>query len=309
MLPRAVMEIIPHTIQRPFFAFGLWVQARIELAQGHPQAARHFLELVRTQPEICGEPPQGKERPPVDVPTLAARLALACDQVEDAERWASTCEIDYDDAPTTLLESRQVFAYLTLARVLIARGRVHKTATALAQALVLLHHWRDCALHLGFQGWFIEIQMLTALALQAQGKTRQALTTLGPVLAQAEPEGYLRLFADEGQPMAHLLAQISPYTTASPAYIQQIQDAIPSTRPALLGPAQPIASQALIDPLSARELEVLALLAVGLSNQQIADRLVISLNTAKRHVKHILARLAVTNRTQAVARARELHLL
>jgi len=209
----------------------------------------------------------------------------------------------------TLLESRQVFAYLTLARVLIARGRIHKTATALTQALVLLDHWRDCALHLGFHGWFIEIQMLTALALQAQGKTRQALATLGPVLAQAEPEGYLHLFADEGLPMGHLLAQISPHTTASPDYVQQILHAIPSTRQSLLGPAQPTASQALIDPLSARELEVLALLATGASNQQIADHLVISLNTAKRHVKHILARLAVTNRTQAVARAREIHLL
>jgi LuxR family maltose regulon positive regulatory protein len=309
ILPRAVMELIPSTTQRPLFAFGLWVQARIELAQGRPEAARHFLELVRNQPEICGELPQGKERPPVDVPTLAARLALACDQMEEAERWANTCGICCDDAPVTLLESRQMFAYLTLARVLIARGRTRRTETALAQALTLLDHWRDCALHLGFQGWLIEVQMLTALALQAQGKTRQALTTLGPVLAQAEPQGYVRLFADEGQPMARLLAQICAYTTASPGYIRQLQAAIPSTRQVLLGHAQPETSQALIDPLSTRELEVLSLLITGASNQQIAERLVISLNTAKRHVKHILAKLAVTNRTQAVARARELHLL
>jgi LuxR family maltose regulon positive regulatory protein len=308
ILPRTVLEIIPGKIHRPFFAFGLWVQARIELAQGRPEAARHFLELVRNQPEICGELPQGKERPPVDVPMLAARLALACYQMEEAERWESTCGICYDDAPVTLLESRQMFAYLTLARVLIAHGRTRKMETALSQVLTLLDHWRDCALHLGFQGWFIEVQMLTALALQAQGKTRQALTTLGPVLTQAEPEGYIRLFVDEGQPMANLLAQISAYTTASPGYIQQLQAAIPPTH-LLLGHVQPEASQALIDPLSARELEVLSLLAAGASNQQIADHLVISLNTAKRHVKHILAKLAATNRTQAVARAREFHLL
>jgi LuxR family maltose regulon positive regulatory protein len=309
ILPRAVLEIIPGKIHRPFFAFGLWVQARIELASGRPEAARHFLKLVRNQPEIYGELPQGKERPPVDVPTLAARLALACDQMEEAERWENTCGICYDDAPVTLLESRQMFVYLTLARVLIARGRTRKMETALTQALTLLDHWRDCALNLGFQGWFIEVQMLTALALQAQGKTRQALTTLGPVLAQAEPEGYIRLFADEGQPMARLLAQISTYTTASPGYIQQIHAAIPSMHQAFLGHAQSETSQELIDPLSARELEVLSLLTAGASNQQIADRLVISLNTAKRHVKHILAKLAVTNRTQAVARARELYLL
>jgi LuxR family maltose regulon positive regulatory protein len=229
--------------------------------------------------------------------------------MEEAERWENTNGIRFDDRPGTLLESRQMFAYLTLARVLIARGRTQRSETALSQALVLLDHWRDCAQHLGFQGWFIEIQMLTALALQAQGQTRQALTTLGPVLAQAEPEGYVRLFTDEGQPIARLLTQISAYTTASPSYIQQLQAAILPTHRALLNHAQSAASQTLIDPLSTRELEVLSLLATGASNQQIADHLVISLNTAKRHVKHILAKLAVTNRTQAVARARELHLL
>jgi LuxR family maltose regulon positive regulatory protein len=307
ILPRAEIGIImpERSSLRPSLAFGLWVQAHIELAQGQPEAARHFLKRVRSQPAIYGELPPGKERPSVDVPMLAARLALACGQLEEAERWEHSCGISIEDAPVTLLESRQMFAYLTLARILIARGRTQSTETALSQALVLLDHWRDCALHLGFQGWFIEVQMLTALALQAQGKTRKALITLGPILAQAEPEGYVRLFADEGQPMAQLLDQISAYTTASPGYIQRIQTATSSTD-------QPTASRApqpLIDPLSARELEVLALLAEGYSNQQIADRLVISLNTAKRHVKHILARLAATNRTQAVARARELHLL
>jgi LuxR family maltose regulon positive regulatory protein len=202
-----------------------------------------------------------------------------------------------------------MFAYLTLARVLIARGHSQRSETALLQAQVLLDHWRDCAVHLGFQSWFIEVQVLTALTLQAQGQTKQALTTLGLVLAQAEPEGYVRLFVDEGQPMASLLAQISPYTTASPGYIQRLQAAILPTHQMLLDYAQPAISQTLIDPLSTRELEVLSLLATGASNQQIADHLVISLNTAKRHVKHILAKLAVTNRTQAVARARELHLL
>src|SRR5438445_9416416 len=109
--------------------------------------------------------------------------------------------------------------------------------------------------------------------------------------------------------MARLLAQIPAYTTASSDYVQQLQAAIPPTHQALLDHAQPATSQTLIDPLSTRELEVLSLLATGSSNQQIAEHLVISLNTAKRHVKHILAKLAVTNRTQAVARARDLHLL
>jgi LuxR family maltose regulon positive regulatory protein len=309
MLPRAVLEIIPRETRPALLAFGLWAQARIEWAQGRPEAARCFLELARNQPEIMGELPPGKERPPVDVPTLAARLALVCDQVEEAIGWERTCGIRFDDTPGTLLEGRQVFAYLTLARVLIAQGRSQRADAALSQALILLEHWRHLALHLDFQRWLIEIQMLTALALQAQGNTRQALTTLGVVLAQAEPEGYVRLFADEGQPMGHLLAQVSAYTTASPGYLQRLQSAIPSTHQALISFARAEAPQAQLDPLSGREREVLSLLAAGASNQQIADHLVISLNTAKRHVKNILAKLAVTNRTQAVAHARELHLL
>ncbi|MBV9229015.1 MAG: hypothetical protein JOZ18_06850, partial [Chloroflexi bacterium] len=308
MLPRSVLEIIPHSTRPALFAFGLWAQARIEWAQGRLEAARYFLELVRKQPERMGELPPGKERPPVDVPMLAARLALICGQVEDAIQWERSCGIRFDDVPGTLLEARQVFAYLTLARVLIAQGRRKPTEAALSQALILLEHWRNLALRLGFQGWLIEIQMLTALALQAQGNTREALTTLGAVLAQAESEGYVRLFADEGRPMAELLAHVSTYTTASSSYIQRIRSAIPSTQQALLSPEREEAAHAPLDPLSGREREVLSLLAEGASNQQIADQLVISLNTAKRHVKNILAKLDVTNRTQAAARARELHL-
>jgi LuxR family maltose regulon positive regulatory protein len=84
---------------------------------------------------------------------------------------------------------------------------------------------------------------------------------------------------------------------------------MPPTHQALLSPTQSKTSLGTPDPLSGREREVLSLLAAGASNQMIADRLVISLNTAKRHVKNIIAKLNVSNRTQAVARARELHLL
>lgn len=309
IIPRATQEIIPYKSRPALFAFGLWAQARIEYAQGHPEAAKYFLELVHNQPEIMGELTPGKERPLVDVPMLAARLALVCGQVEEAIRWKDTYGIRFDDAPGTLLEGRQIFAYLTLARVLIVQGRSQRGEAALSQALILLEHWRNLALRLDFQGWLIEIQMLTALVLQAQGNTRQALTTLGEVLAQAETEGYIRLFADEGQPMVHLLAQISAYTAASSSYIQRIQSAIPSTHRALPSPTRAEVPQTLLDPLSGREQEVLSLLVTGASNQQIADHLVISLNTAKRHVKNILAKLDVANRTQAVARARELRLL
>jgi LuxR family maltose regulon positive regulatory protein len=309
ILPRAALETTPHATLPLVFSLGLWMQARIEWAQGHSEMAKYHLEQLRKQAEIPVELPPSKERPPISVPTLAARLALICDQEDEAIRWEKICDIHFDDTPTTLLESRQVFLYLTLARVLIAKGRRHPTDTALSQALILLKHWRQIALQLDFQGWLIEIQMLTALAFQAQGNMREALTTLGAALAQAEPEGYLRLFADEGQPMAHLLVHISTHTTASSDYIQRIQRAISSPQRALISTTQTGTARTLLEPLSGREREVLSLLGEGCSNQQIANHLVISLNTAKRHVKHILAKLGTTNRLGAVARARELHLL
>ncbi|GCE31712.1 helix-turn-helix transcriptional regulator [Dictyobacter alpinus] len=311
ILPRAMPDIVPQITRPALLAFGLWVQARIAWAQGKPEAASYFLELVRTQPEVLGQLPPGKERSPVDILTLAARLALVCGQLEEALHWKKTCGIHFDDMPETLAEGRQVFVYLTLARVLIASGRrEHAGAEEISQALRLLERWRSLALRLDFQGWLIEIQMLTALALQVQGQQRQALITLGAVLAQAESEGYVRLFADEGQPIAQLLTHISSYTTASFSYIQRIQNAIVSPPQQLLpGPAGIKATQTPLEPLSGREREVLSLLATGASNQHIAEQLVISPHTAKRHVKNILAKLSASNRLEAVVRARELDML
>jgi LuxR family maltose regulon positive regulatory protein len=119
----------------------------------------------------------------------------------------------------------------------------------------------------------------------------------------------VRLFADEGQPIGRLLTQIAAYTMASPGYLQQLQAAPAPLQHAAPASASPAPRQPLLDPLSPRERDVLVLIAQGLSNQHIADQLVISLNTAQRHVKHILAKLSVTNRVAAVARARELGLL
>jgi len=248
-----------------------------------------------------------REEPPWSA--IHARLALASDQMEEACQWASTSGEHFDDRPGPDLSSAGYFEYMTLARILIARGRLQHTRGALSQALILLTYLRDLVVQVSLYGWFLEIQMLRALALQAQGKIRQALTALGAALAQAEPEGYVRLFVDEGLPMAHLLAQVSRYTTASPGYIQQLQTAMAAMQPAQSEDSRSEPRQPFPYPLSGREQEVLSLLAEGASNQQIADRLVISLNTAKRHVRHILVKLSATNRTQAVARARELHLV
>jgi LuxR family maltose regulon positive regulatory protein len=161
---------------------------------------------------------------------------------------------------------------------------------------------------------------LDARTLRAQGQVAQALATLQRALVLAEPAGYLRVFVDEGQSMRALLVELrarilQPSQEAlypSFSYIDRILDAFPvhALVTAIMPSENPKAhSQNLLEPLTTRELEVLSLLAQGLTNQEIAQQLVISPGTAKRHVANIFAKLAVVNRTQAINRAREVHLL
>ncbi len=286
--------------------FGLRIQAHVALAQGNGERVRQLLK--RKELDVARFPiPQARKDVLILVPI---RLALACGQLEQAVHWASTCGLHYDDVLPIPLERARYVRYVMLARVLIARGRGHRNASSLAQARMLLERLLETAVRAGAQGRRIEVQMLLALALYAQGKTKQALSTLGPILAQAEPEGYLRLFADEGEAMARLLTLIGTFTTASPDYLQRIQAAIaPAWQAQPDVSAQPASRSMPSDPLSEREHDVLQLLAEGHSNQQIAELLVISLHTVKLHVKHLLAKLGATNRTQAVAHARAFHLL
>ena len=243
------------------------------------------------------------------LPTIRAHILLVSGQIEEALRWEQQRGLAFDDALREPVENDHYFEYITLARILSAHGHIHPAGPSLSQALTLLENLHRSADQSGFTGWVLEILALKALILQVQGQTQQALAALGQSLALAEPEGYVRLFISLGEPMARLLARVSAHTTASPAYMQKLLAARTSGQPAAVWPNLSGQRQPLIDPLSPREQEVLGLLAAGASNQQIATQLVITLNTAKRHVKHILAKLAATNRTQAVARARELHLL
>ncbi|HLV98769.1 MAG TPA: LuxR C-terminal-related transcriptional regulator, partial [Ktedonobacterales bacterium] len=289
-----------------FALFGLRIQAHVALAQGNGEWAGHLLK--REEFDVARFPiPQAAKDVLMLVPV---RLALACGQLEPALHWAATCGLRYDDPLPTRLSKKDYVRYVALARVLLARGRGHRHASSLAQARMLLERLLEIVVEAGAQGRRIEVQMLLALALYAQGKTKQALSTLGPILAQAEPEGYLRLFADEGETMAHLLALMAPFTSASPDYLQRIQAAIAPMRHAQPDPSTQAAPRPTpYEPLSAREHDVLQLVAEGLSNQQIAERLILSLHTVKLHIKHLLAKLNAENRTQAVARARVLHLL
>ena len=154
-------------------------------------------------------------------------------------------------------------------------------------------------------GSVVELLALKALALRAQGQSAQAMTMLERALTLAEPEGYLRIFVDEGEPMKLLLQKIRAEGGGMKDYVDQLLSAFEERvfHPSSLGP------QPLVEPLSERELEVLRLIADGLSNAEIAGKLVIAQGTVKRHINNIYGKLGVQSRTQAVARSRELGLL
>jgi len=130
--------------------------------------------------------------------------------------------------------------------------------------------------------------------------------SLERALTLAQPEGYLRLFVDEGPPMARLLYEALSRGIA-PDYVRRLLAAFPIDKPEQVDPSKSQAPESeLVEPLSERELEVLQLIAEGLMNREIADRLYLSLNTVKVHTRTIYGKLGVHNRTQAVAKARAL---
>ena len=155
----------------------------------------------------------------------------------------------------------------------------------------------------------IEVLNLEALALQDNGDTAHAVTVLEKALSLAESGGFLRIFVDEGPRMARLLYEALS-REITPDYIRKLLAAFPETEPAKAAVNQPKdSSDDWLEPLTDRELEVLQLIADGLSRQEIATRLVLSLNTVKTHARNIFSKLGVKNQMQAVGKARVLGLL
>jgi LuxR family maltose regulon positive regulatory protein len=156
-------------------------------------------------------------------------------------------------------------------------------------------------------GSVLEILMLHALALEAQGDRMDALATLERALVLAEPEGYIRLFVDEGPPMRALLRHAYMHSMVL-GYIATLLSAFGEQNISDF-PHASAHPDPLVEPLTERECEVLRLLLEGASNREIAHRLVLSVNTVKRHVYNLCGKLGVQSRTQVISRARELNLL
>jgi LuxR family transcriptional regulator, maltose regulon positive regulatory protein len=241
-------------------------------------------------------------------PAERARLLLAFGETDEVQAWIAERGVRETDVPSYPRERE----YLVLARLLLARGNAER-------ALSLLGQLHASAVSQGRFGSVIEVRVLQALAFEAASRTACAFEALADALALAEPEGYVRVFADEGPAVAALLRWLvasaqrdqSPTPdTATLEYARLLLTTAPlESADAGLSGIRTASGNVLIEPLTARESEVLLLLAEGKSNREIADRLVVTLDTVKKHLTRIFGKLGAVSRTQAVARARELGLL
>jgi LuxR family maltose regulon positive regulatory protein len=229
---------------------------------------------------------------------LHERIWLAQDKLDAASQWVGERGLDAGGEPTLLHEME----YIALARILIAQER-------LDEATGLLYRLLEAVEAGGRTSRAIEIVMLQALTYQAGGDMDQAMSTFERCLHLAEPGGFIRIFIDEGPPMARLVQEALNRGIAL-EYVHRLLAAFSSDEPTQADTWTHKADQSgLIEPLSERELEVIQHLAEGLTNREIADRLYLSLNTVKVHTRNIYGKLGVKNRTQAVTQARDLGLL
>jgi LuxR family maltose regulon positive regulatory protein len=217
--------------------------------------------------------------------------------LDAASQWVEERELDTESGPTYMKEKE----YMALARILIAQGRLAETAGLLQRLLKATEAGERTSR-------VIEILLLQALAFQAGDDTEQAIPTLERALAFAEPEGFIRTFVDEGPPMARLLYEALDRRIA-PDYVRRLLAAFPIIEPEKTAPSAKVPKFDWIEPLSEREIEVLELVAKGLTNQEIASRLILSLHTIKAHTRNIYSKLDVHSRTEAVARCRALGIL
>ena len=228
------------------------------------------------------------------IAALKARIYLKQGRLEKARAWALECGLSLADEVSYLHE----FEHLTLARMEIANPLVNALLARLLQAAEAQKR----------RGSALDILLVQALAHEAQGHRPQALAALKRALSLAEPEGYVRIFVDEGEAMRLLIEKQSRNRDHPLSdYVDELLAAF--TQP-VAAPKSAIIHQKsdMIEPLSERELEVLKLLRTELSGPEIAGQLIVSLNTFRTHTKNIFDKLGVNNRRAAVRRAEELDL-
>jgi LuxR family maltose regulon positive regulatory protein len=288
------------TVQ-PFVATqGYTAQGRLQQARGNSRAALTALDILAR----LAEQRQFASHWVEQGEAVRAQLELAQGDVAAAIRWAESSGLSTEDEDLPYPREGQ---YLALSRARIAQARDEPEGVFLQDILHLLNRLQSSAEAKARLSSVLEILVLRALALEVQGDRASAQSTLERALVQAEPEGYIRLFVDEGAPMrtllrqAHARSRVPGYVaTLLSAFGEQLVSDLPPTsaRPVLLA-----------EPLTEREREVLRLLLEGASNLEIAHRLVLSVNTVKRHVYNLCGKLGVQSRAQAIVRVRDLNLV
>lgn len=286
--------------------------ARLRQAQGKQAEALAALTLLGTVA------PPGRGAPVLErwADAMHARLSLAQGELDGASRWADLITAASAERTTFLDE----LALLTLARVWVAQSRRDASPRRAVEAGALLDRLLADALASGRGHSAIEIRVLQSLALWARGSEAVAIEGLAPALELAAEEGYVRVFVDEGEPMRALLGALrrrsdvpEPRMGVVDRLLSAFGDGAPVAEPRQASSAAQSTlhrslAEAPVEPLTARELEVLRLIAEGANNSEIAERLVIAVGTVKRHINSLFGKLEVASRTQAlrVARARNL---
>jgi LuxR family maltose regulon positive regulatory protein len=276
--------------------------ARVREAEGDPHGALALLDEAEAHDV---RDPIPRVRP---IAATRARLYLALGRLAEAVDWAGERRLAVDDE----LDYAREYEHVTLARVLLARHAAGGDARALRDAARLLERLLTAAEEGGRAGSAIEILLLQSLVRRAEGDLRGAMQPLAHALTLAEPEAFLRIFVDEGGPVRELLrhAVVRGLAGAAAARVLSAFEvaAPPAARTATQRSA-PAPAPVAVQALTARELEVLRLIAAGLRNQEIADRLAVAPATVKRHVANAYGKLGARHRTEALARARELRVL
>ncbi len=271
-------------------AFGLLALTRVLQAQGNYAEAMQVAEKFETRLQGDSRPIEFQE----DFRTLRVRVQLASRDLQSASHWVDQIQYSED------FHLHEGYYRLTLARIRLAQGRyadVEKMLTGTAPPTAVGNRITRQ----------IESNLLLAAAIVAQQRLPEALALIESCLALAEPEGYIRVFLDVGGSARELLAAyLRSNALGQKRYAQQLLDAFSFMSQ---GSSPDLRSADLIEPLSGRELEVLHLIALGKTNQEIAQQLIVAPGTVKAHTASIYRKLDVANRTEAAARARQLGIL
>jgi len=244
---------------------------------------------------------------------VAGAAALLAEAAQSAHQQNFVARLPEVAAVQVLLFLRQgnlaAAAHLAQAHDLpIGQARVSLAQGNASAALAVLSAWREQVEARGWQDERLKVMALQAVALEAHGEEDQAVHLLCDALSLAEPGGFIRLFVDEGRPMAHLLSAAAALGRM-PDYLEKLLAAWKAEEQQREATTSQPPAQPSLEPLSPRELEVLQLMAQGRSNQEIGERLVLAVSTVKGHNQKIFGKLQVQSRTEAVARARQLGLL